>query len=121
MKIDGEMIENFISHYFFLTVDWTWLIFKALLAIKVLDVLIFGVQYEKHDERRSSFLDIFCCCFTNHNKRIQTIYTMRVYLQNVENDIAIRNVEENAFAEQSLKSLNKICGERKENTAIRVT
>ena len=43
MKIDGDMIENFISHYFFLTVDWTWLIVKALLAIKVLDVLIFGV------------------------------------------------------------------------------
>ena len=43
MTLNGNMIENFISHYFFLTVDWTWLILKGLLALKVLDVLLFGV------------------------------------------------------------------------------
>ena len=76
MKIDSEMIENFISHYFFLTVDWTWLIFKALLAIKVLDVLIFGIQYEKYIEREPSMLGTVYIYHSNHNKRIQSILTI---------------------------------------------
>ena len=77
MKIDGEMIENFISHYFFLTVDWTWLIFKGLLAIKVLDVLIFGVQYEKHIEREPNILGYVSIYHNNYDKRIQSLLTIK--------------------------------------------
>ena len=75
MKIDGDMIENFISHYFFLTVDWTWLIFKGLLALKVLDVLIFGIQYEKHIKKPST-LGIYCHGRNNTNKRFQSLPTI---------------------------------------------
>ena len=101
MKIDGDMIENFISHYFFLTVDWTWLIVKALLAIKVLDVLIFGVQYEKHIYRRPSLLGILYSYRSNYEwswshygLQTEQIKTKLLKMCRAECEIAFKSIPE---------------------------